>query len=293
MERPLVVGVDGSEGSLRAVDWAVDEALRLGLPLRLVYGSLWERYEGSLPSLGDDQSAEGAAAEGIVASCVARARQRGGTGGVQVSGDVLPDDAVSVLLHVAHTSTALVTGSRGRGGVAGLLLGSVSLAVAARAACPVIVVRGEERNRQGACDRVVVGVGGGAQSTAAIRYALREARARDCALFAVRAWRRPAHKHMDSPLAVDDSAIAQEDRASAVLTDALRDAAREYSQVDVVRRVREGPAHKVLLDMATDADLVVVGAVRREGHLGLQLGRVAHVLLHHARCPVAVIPERV
>lgn len=46
MELPLVVGVDGSEPSLRAMDWAVDEAARHGLPLRLVHAFLWERYEG-------------------------------------------------------------------------------------------------------------------------------------------------------------------------------------------------------------------------------------------------------
>ncbi|MEU9383029.1 universal stress protein, partial [Streptomyces sp. NPDC048279] len=46
MDLPLVVGVDGSESSLRAVDWAADEAALRGAPLRLVYASLWERYEG-------------------------------------------------------------------------------------------------------------------------------------------------------------------------------------------------------------------------------------------------------
>lgn len=46
MELPLVVGVDGSEPSMRAVDWAADEAALRGVPLRLVYASLWERYEG-------------------------------------------------------------------------------------------------------------------------------------------------------------------------------------------------------------------------------------------------------
>jgi nucleotide-binding universal stress UspA family protein len=80
MELPLVVGVDGSESSLQAVDWVVDEAARLGLPLRLVHASLWERYEGSRPSFSTDFStdrpAEEVMAEHIIVSCAERARLR-------------------------------------------------------------------------------------------------------------------------------------------------------------------------------------------------------------------------
>ncbi|MGY1577801.1 universal stress protein [Streptomyces sp. MN13] len=291
MELPLVVGVDGSEPSLQAVDWAVDEAARRGLPLRLVHASLWERYEGSRPSFGTDRPAEEIMAQHIAASCAERARLRDPE--VKVSADVLPEDAVSALLHVANESSALVMGCRGRGEVAGLLLGSVSLAVAARAVCPVVVVRGGERNRQGAFGRVVVGVGDSTQGSVAQRFAFAEAEARGCALHAVRAWRRPAHEHADHPLIADDAAGAHEERASALLTDALRAVVRNHPQVDVHRQAVEGPAHKVLLDASAEADLVVVGALRRHGPFGLQLGRVAHALLHHAACPVAVVPQRV
>ncbi|MFF5157692.1 universal stress protein [Streptomyces sp. NPDC000348] len=290
VELPLVVGVDGSDSGLEAVDWAVDEAARLGLPLRLLHASLWERYEGTLPSFGADRPAEEVMAEHIAASCAERARLRNPE--VKVSGDVLPDDAVSALLHAAHESSVLVTGSRGRGGIAGILLGSVSLEVAGRAVCPVVVVRGGERNRRGSFGRVVVGLGDSTEGSAAVRFAFREAEARGCGLYAVRAWRRPAHEHVDHPLIADDAAGAREEHAFALLTDALHDAVRSHPEVDVDRRAVEGPAHKVLLDASSDADLVVVGARRRHGHVGLQLGRVAHVLLHHAECPVAVVPQR-
>ncbi|MFE7276240.1 universal stress protein [Streptomyces sp. NPDC057623] len=290
MELPLVVGVDGSDSSLQAVDWAVDEAARLGLSLRLVYASLWERYEGSRPSFSADRPAEEVMAEHIAASCAERAELRNPE--VKVSSEVLPSDAVSALLHAAHESSALVTGSRGRGEIAGLLLGSVSLTVAARAVCPVVVVRGGERNRQGSFGRVVVGVGDSADGSAAVRFAFREAEARGCALTAVRAWRRPAHERADHPLTAGDTAGADEEPASALLTDALRDAVRNHPQVDVHRQVVEGPAHMVLLDASVEADLVVVGALRRHGRFGLQLGRAAHTLLHHSECPVAVVPQR-
>ncbi|ARF53401.1 universal stress protein [Streptomyces gilvosporeus] len=290
MELPLVVGVDGSESSLQAVDWAVDEAARRGLPLRLVHASLWERYEGVRPSFASDRPAEQVMAEHIAASCVERAQLRNRH--VKVSGDVLPHDAVTALLREGHESFALVTGSRGRGGLAGLLLGSVSLAVAARAVCPVIVVRGGERNRQGACHRVVVGVGDAPEGSAALRFAVQEAESRGCALHAVRAWRCPAHETADDPRLADAATHDHEERASALLADALRGAAQEHPRVDVYRRVTEGPAHKVLLDASPEADLLVVGALRRHGHFGLQLGRVNHAVLHHSSCPVAVVPHR-
>lgn len=290
MDFPLVVGVDGSDSSLQAVDWAVDEAARHGLPLRLVYASLWERYEGGRPSFSTDRPAQEVMAGHIVASCTERARLRNPE--VKVSGEELPDDAVSVLLGAGHEAFAMITGSRGRGEVAGLLLGSVSLAVAARAVCPVIVVRGSERNRQGAFGRVVVGVGDSTEGSGAIRFAVREAEARGCALEAVRAWRSPAHEHVDGPLLADDAARVYGERASTELTDALREAVREHAQVDVHRKPVEGSAHKVLLEASAEADLIVVGALRRHGHFGLQLGRTACALLHHSACPVAVIPQR-
>ncbi|UUN25634.1 universal stress protein [Streptomyces sp. FIT100] len=290
MELPLVVGVDGSDSSLDAVDWAVDEAARHGVPLRLVHGSLWERYEGSRPSVSTARPAGEVMAEHIVASGAERARLRNPE--VKVSGEVLADDAVSALLQSGHEAFALVTGARGRGELAGLLLGSVSVAVAGRAVCPVVVVRGSERSRQGAVGRVVVGVGDSTESSDAVRFAFREAKARGCVLEAVRAWRCPAHEHADDPLLAVDPAHAHGERASAGLDDALREAAGDHPGADAVRRPVEGPAQQVLLDASADADLLVVGALRRHGPMGLQLGRVAHTLLHHSRCPIAVVPQR-
>ncbi|MGW1362262.1 universal stress protein [Streptomyces chartreusis] len=291
MELPLVVGVDGSDSSLAAVDWAVDEAARHGLPLRLLYGSLWERYEGSRPSLSADRPAEEVMVQHIIASCTERAGVRNPE--VKASGEILPDDAVSVLLGAGHEAFALVTGSRGRGEIAGRLLGSVSLAVAARAVCPVIVVRGSEQNVRGSFGRVVVGVGDSTDGEAAVRFAAREARVRGSALTAVRAWRAPTHEPGDHLLIADDASGAHEEQASNRLTDALRETEREHPEVEVLRRLVEGPTHRVLLEASADADLIVVGALRRHGHFGLQLGRAAHSLLHHSECPVAIVPQRV
>lgn len=290
MELPLVVGADGSESSLQAVDWAVDEAARHGLSLRLLHASLWERYEGSRSAFSTERPSEEVMAEHIAASCAERVERRNPE--VKVSTEVLPDEAAHALVQASQEAFAVVVGCRGRGEIAGMLLGSVGLAVAARAVSPVVVVRGPERNRDGRLGTVVVGVGDSAENEAAVGFAFREAQARGCALHAVRAWRRPAHEHRDSPLVVDDAGAVHEERAAIALTDALREAEREHPRVQVHRRTVQGPAHEVLLGAAADADLLVVGAPRRTGHhLCLQLGRVAHTVLHHADCPVAVVPH--
>jgi nucleotide-binding universal stress UspA family protein len=289
MELPLVVGVDGSEAGFRATDWAADEALRHGLPLRVVYASLWQRYEGAAFATGLGRPDEQVLAENIVGAAAERVRRR--TPDVKVVTDVLPEDTVGALLKEGRHAFALVTGSRGRGDIAGLLLGSVSLAVAARASCPVIVVRGDKAGLAGTHNRITLGVGDADADSAAVRFAFREAELRGCTLDVVRAWRCPAHETADHPLLAGDPARHHEDRASVLLDAILEAPVRDHPEVRVRRATVEGPARKVLLTRSAAADLLVVGARRRHSQFGMQLGRVGHTLLHHASCPVAVVPQ--
>ncbi|RRR85938.1 universal stress protein [Streptomyces sp. RP5T] len=290
MELPLVVGVDGSDGSLAAVDWAVDEAARHGLPLRLVYASKWERYEGTVPSDSLERPSERVMAEHVVASAVERARRRNPD--AKVTAEVVPEEAAAALLRAGRDASALVTGSRGHGELTGLLLGSVGLAVAARADGPVIVVRGDKAGLGSTHERIVLGAGEPETSGEAVRFAFREAEARGCTLDVVRAWRCPAHESADHPGLAADPAHRHEERASELLDSLLEEAVADHPGVRVRRSTVEGPARKVLLTRSAAADLVIVGARRRTGHVGLQLGRVAHTLLHHSDCPVAVVPRQ-
>ncbi|MEV5505489.1 universal stress protein [Streptomyces orinoci] len=288
MGPPVVVGIDGSDGSLAALDWATEEATRSGLPLRVVYASLWERYEGAVPSFGDERPAEEVAAQHIVASSEQRARQL--SPGLGVTAVTVPDDAAEALVEESDGASLVVTGCSGRGAVKGFLLGSVSLAVAGRARCPVVVVRGEERNIKGMSHRVVVGVGEADEAATAVRFALREAGTRGCELQAVRAWRSP-QQPTDALGVLDSAARSYEEWAKAVLDEVLEDAVTAHPDVPVTRTALEGPAHRVLLGPAAEADLLVLGAARRQEGFGLHLGRTGHAALHHARCPVAVVPH--
>ncbi|MFF9113550.1 universal stress protein [Streptomyces sp. NPDC014805] len=76
-----------------------------------------------------------------------------------------------------------------------------------------------------------------------------------------------------------------------VLDEALREAAERHRDVPVNSEVVEGAVRRALLDAAADTDLLVVGARWRHGHVGLQLDLVNHVVLHHAPCPIAVVPR--
>ncbi|KQX67871.1 universal stress protein [Streptomyces sp. Root1310] len=290
MNLPIVVGVDGSEPSLRAVDWAADECALRGAPLRLVYASLWERYEGESLAADVGKPSEQVTAEDIVRTAARRARTR--RPDIEVSTEVLPEEPEYALVREGRGAAALVLGTRGRSGLVEMLLGSVSLAVAAHADCPVIVLRGSHDNRvrAGTHGRIVVGVGERTTDSAALRFAVQEAGLRHATLDAVRAWRCPAHESTDHPLLAGEPARLHEQHAVEVLDRALKDTPAE---VDLRRRTVEGPARRVLPAASHEADLLVVGARRDPGHLGLQLGRVAHAVLHHSACAVAVVPEQV
>ncbi|MER5975037.1 universal stress protein [Streptomyces sp. NPDC001857] len=290
MTLPLVVGVDGSDSCLSAVDWAVDEAARHGVPLRLVYASLWARYEAGLPSVDPRRPSEQVLAEHIVATAADRAERRNPD--VKVTTDIVPEDATAALVSAGDEAFALVTGSRGRGELKGLLLGSVGLGVSARAHCPVVVVRGDRVGLEGAHERILLGLGESDTTAEAVRFAFREAEVRGCVLDVVRAWRRPAYDRHGDRLRPGGPEDAYEKRASAVIDALLKAPSAEHPHVRTRRSVVEGPAGKVLVDRSAAADLVIVGAHRRTRQFGFQLGRVSHAMLHHARCPVAVVPQR-
>ncbi|ASN22838.1 universal stress protein [Streptomyces pluripotens] len=271
MTIPVVVGVDGSEASLEAVGWAAVESARHGVPLHILHAA-----------------AGGGEAAGLIATASGRARQSAPT--VRLSSEVVADDAASALIDKGRDAFALVLGSRGVGGLAEMLLGSVSLAVAARAECPVVVVRGQVGHRNDRFGSVVVGVEDEESSGAALQFAFREARVRHCRMVAVHAWSAPAGA-CTTPQAPSWPLEAHRRPPTQVLDDTLRGPTALYRDVPVERRLVEEPARRALLEAASEADLLVVGARPRLVHSGLQLGLINHALLHHAPCPIAVVPQ--
>ncbi|MFG1807404.1 universal stress protein [Streptomyces sp. NPDC049040] len=287
MQSPLIVGIDDSEPSWHALDWAIAEAGYHEVPLRLVHVS--ESYQGGMPPDPGKVPPPEVLAERVISTATRRVAESGST--VEVSTLKVSGDPVQALRHEGESAFAIVVGTRGRGGVTGMLLGSTSLGVTAHAKCPVIVVRGGAQNIRGEFSRVTLGVGVGGESSAATAFALREADVRGAELYALHAWHRPARDLPGVQRMNGDSSDPEEQSAERTLGDALAGASRNHPGVLVRQETAEGHTRSALLDASAASDLLVVGAHRRHGAVGLQLGLVSHALVHHSTCPVAVVPE--
>jgi nucleotide-binding universal stress UspA family protein len=269
----IVAGYDGSPASQEALDWAAREARAHGLVLTVCHA--WGR------AVPGDAAADLAwkYGERVVAGGVQHAQGSFGTGEVRpllVSGS-----PASVLCELSQSADMVVLGSRGRGELAGLLLGSVSSQVAAHARGVVVVVRGHWRPVPGYVPPpVVVGADGSGASQPAVAFAFAEAALRDVPLLAVCAL-------ADTPSVLGGGHLLEAD-----FEQALAKCEADYPTVVVRRQVVQGAPRGALLDAAAGAQLLVVGARGRGGLRGMMLGSVSMAVLHHSPCPVAVVHQK-
>jgi nucleotide-binding universal stress UspA family protein len=213
---------------------------------------------------------------------------------IEVSTSLQQNSPVAALLDEGRNAELIVIGNRQRGEFASVSLGSVGLALASHAPCPVVVVRQAEPDVVDgpSSGRIVVGVDESPRSHAALQFALDEARLRHIGLTAVSAWTTPGGiaPHLISHLGFDLKVIEQEQED--LLENRLSDWAGKYPDVDIVRKAPMGhPAHELIRESA-GAVLVVVGPRGRGGFRGLLLGSTTHALLHHSPAPVGVIREK-
>ncbi|MDT0309952.1 universal stress protein [Streptomyces sp. DSM 44917] len=292
MSGPVMVGVDGSESALAAVDMAAREAALRGVPLRVTHAFIWPLMRVPLgPSpLGPSEGGLRNAAERAVADAVARAHAT--VPGIEADGEVVTGEARAVLEERSRGASLAVVGSRGLGGISGLLLGSTAVHLAARAHCPVLVVRGGPGTSAGP---VVLAVDGSPEGRPAAEFAFAEAALRDTDLVALHAWtpwNAPVPPPQDASLAYasqpGETAAAEE----RLLAEAVGGLGEKYPDVPVRRRLVRGGAREALIEAGGSAALLVVGARGRGGFAGLLLGSVSQAVLHHAPCPVAVVRAR-
>jgi nucleotide-binding universal stress UspA family protein len=188
------------------------------------------------------------------------------------------------LTEASGDAAMIVLGSRGYGRVAGALLGSVAFAVAARAACPVVVVKDEALDRPaGPKNHVVVGSDGSPEAAAALDFACRRAVGASARLEVVTC--TGGHEIED----IDVTELrASAERIAGTAADRARG---RHPELAVTTRVEDCPAEVTLVGASADAGLVVVGTRGRGAYEGMVLGSVSHAVIHGASCAVAVVGE--
>ncbi|MEU6345245.1 universal stress protein [Streptomyces sp. NPDC046977] len=267
MIRPVTVGLDRSPESRAAVRWAACEAVRRNVPLRVVHA-------GGHP-YGDGMLRE--AAEELAATHP----------GLTVTTDVADAPPAELLVAEAGRSELLALGSQGLSGLSGYVVGTVGQATLARATRPVVVVRDGGAPEVRDPRPVVLGLAlrqGAADVTA---FAVEAAQRGGTPLRAVHTWSYPPI-YRYAPAAMDPACGAEiaagEKHAVAAAMEPWREKA---PGVEITEEVVAGNAAQALVDAAAGAGLLVVG---RRSHQPACLGPTAHAALHHAPCPVAVVP---
>lgn len=272
----VVVGIDGSSGAERALRWAAEEARDHRRDLTLVSAvSLPERYSMGEAIMYYDEMRSEARAEAHRLLADARETVEPIAPDCEVREVIVEADPRDALLQFSPQAATLVVGSRGRGPVRSLLLGSVGVALVRHAACPVVVCRpaAEGTTPEG----VVVGVDGSERSLPVLEHAASLASYRREPL-------RVVHCRWLGPLG--DSREEQELR----LAETLAGLGEKYPDVTVSREGVDGPPEQRLVDLSDGAVALVVG-----GHAGgvaseILTGSVSTSVVEHARCPVVVVP---
>ena len=282
MKPNIVVAVDGSDDSTRALEWAIREAKVHGRPLVLVHCVPQLLRDTDEPVGPGDRAANdlvlGAArhrAEQVIGAAISvrRLEPRG-------------LDAGPALVVAAGIEDLLVVGARGHSRVAGMLLGSVSHYVVRHAAGPVAVVR---PRADGFASRTVVGFDDSPVAQHALEFALARAARAGGDVVVVRAWRGAAlHGGLNVlPLPVD--AAWQQEKQRLALEEEIVPWREKWPGVRMVGEAVPGHAAHILVDASRHAGLVVVGSSRHAAAAQAVLGSVEESVLHHASSPVVVV----
>lgn len=298
LDRPVVVGHQGHESD-HALRWAVDEAQRRKVPLRLVraYDDLAALPPWGYPAVPGDveQLRQDLRADVTQDLAVTVDQVRADHPLLDVAGEVVGGSASAALVLASAGAGIVVTGRRARHRWAAPL-GSVCVAVASHSDAPTVVVpaRSAPEDEVGPDlldspvppGHVVLGLDDSPECADAAGFAFDEAAARGVPLTVVHSW------WFDSEFLItavaDEWSVAQP--GERVSLDATLEPWQErYPQVELHRvTARRDPA-VALLDAARDAELLVVGSRGRGGFASLMLGSVSRRLLTHSSVPLAVV----
>jgi nucleotide-binding universal stress UspA family protein len=281
----IVVGVDGSEHGDRAIAWAARQAALEQRPLTLLHafdptgrvfvGALELEADSRLELLHSLRRAAGLTLDEAVGRVQAIRSE------LEVHARLVDADPRQALVDASATAHLLVLGSRGRGPLRGLLLGSVSVAVSQLSHCPTIVCR--PRPADPSTRGVLVGADGSAASRPVIDFAFRQASLRGVPLTVMHCFWEivatgtgPPHEDSDVRL---------------LLAESVAGFSESYPDVEVHLEMARGLVDQVLVNAAPMSDLVVVGRRRKDAVARFLHSSMAAAVLERAAGTVAVIPE--
>lgn len=291
----IIVGIDGSEQGYGALKWAVAEARRRKVPVRLVTAYSLPVFTGAGFDAGYSVIDEEALTEGVAQILDEAVSRLGNVDDVELRSSVQTGDATGVLIELSKKAELIVVGSRSHGSFLGRLLGTVSTSLPGHSHCPTVAVPasyGEAIEKDPSilerAGEIVVGSDGSDEARSAMLAAAEEAQRRGVKLVLVNALAPYTGALNWVPAAVDFEAMYRE--IATLQRQAAEWIRSYYPELEIEFRLIDGSPVQVLLEAGKDAGLLVVGTRGRGNVAGSILGSTSQGVLHHTKVPLMVVP---
>ncbi|MEU5208735.1 universal stress protein [Streptomyces sp. NPDC020742] len=287
MRNVVTVGVDGTPQALAAARWAAHEAQLRQARLRIL--TAWYPLDSGPSGAPPDGPQPQRWPDGVLEE--ARSTVEGVHPGLPVELSLVDEPPLAALAEAAELTDLLVLGSRGLGPAARFALGETGLSLVPRVGVPVVLVRARQDipNSLSSND-IAVGVSLHAPCEGLLEFAFETAARRAVPLRAVHGRDLPLYAYGRGGIKERALAEEAENAARHELSEALRPWQEKFRDVRVEEHVvMESPAPALLHGVA-DAQLLLVGR-RHIGHAVPRIGHVVHAAVHHAPCPVGIVPH--
>ena len=268
----IIVGFDGSDASLVALDWVADRACRGTTRVEIVM------IGGSI--LSDPRRPDTTIRD-------AERRLRNRAPNAEIASRHFPGRLPDSLIEHASAADLLVIGSHLRRSIRSALTGRLPVKICVASPIPVVVVPDQWTATDGP---VVIGLDDDDSSAAALRFGASEAATAQGALVVVHAWEMPAPR-MDGAVALLASPIQERAVHRGILREGVRAVSRAHPDVRFDEVLVHASAVAALLDNARDASLLVIGTHHRSLLAGALLGSVGQGALAGATTPVCIVPN--
>ena len=279
--QPLVVlGVHATTTAVSMVEWAAQEAISRGAALQIVVCSAATCLTLTCSSVtcedGDGRS---------LIEAIAATRERHPLLSIEESAIRL--DTQNALIDKTAHADLLIVGEAQLGASTRRLLGSTSGTALRRTSCPVIALRGQQRQP---LRRIAVGVDNSNASATALDWAADEAHFQGAELIIIHAWQRTGRADLgeQSLRSID----RDRDAAKRLLDDAVVHCTARLGRA-VSSELVDGSPAAALAAASVSVDLIAVGSRGSSGYKTMVFGSVARFVLENADCPVAVVHPRV